>query len=73
MYTKTLYPSMHCITSHAHLWYNCPDIPQAVKNACNSEGSQLPQTVYDELQLESTPEHQDMNELEENVSYGPIT
>ena len=40
---------------------------------CN-EGSQLPPTpgpLYEEL-LRSTPEHQDLVELKENVAYGPI-
>jgi hypothetical protein len=38
------------------------------------EQSQLPQTpgpLYEEL-LRSTPEHQDLVELKENVAYGPI-
>ena len=40
----------------------------------NNEGSQLPQTpgpLYEELRS-STPEHQDLVELKENVAYGPI-
>ena len=39
------------------------------------EGSQLPPTpgpLYEELQQRSTPEHQDLVELKENVAYGPI-
>jgi hypothetical protein len=39
--------------------------------SCNSEGSQPPQTpgpLYEEL-LRSTPEHQDLVELKENVAY----
>jgi hypothetical protein len=38
------------------------------------EQPQLPQTpgpLYEEL-LRSTPEHQDLVELKENVAYGPI-
>ena len=45
------------------------------ENTDPSEGSQLPQTpvpVYEELQQRSTPEHQDLVELKENVAYGPI-
>ena len=41
----------------------------------SSEGSQLPPTpgpLYEELQQRSTPEHQDLVELKENVAYGPI-
>ena len=41
----------------------------------NTEGSQLPPTpgpLYEELQQRSTPEHQDLVELKENVAYGPI-
>ena len=44
-------------------------------NLCHNEGSQLPQTpgpLYEELQQKSTPEHQDLVELKENVAYGPI-
>ena len=40
-----------------------------------NEGSQLPPTpgpLYEELQQRSTPEHQDLVELKENVAYGPI-
>ena len=40
-----------------------------------NEGSQRPQTpgpLYEELQQKSTPEHQDLIELKENVAYGPI-
>jgi hypothetical protein len=46
----------------------------AAENTCHNEGSQLPQTtvpLYDVL-LRSTPEHQDLVELSENVAYGPI-
>jgi nitrous oxide reductase accessory protein NosL len=46
----------------------------AEETTCHSEGSQLPQTpgpLYEEL-LKSTPEHQDLVELKENVAYGPI-
>ena len=41
----------------------------------NTGGSQLPPTpgpLYEELQQRSTPEHQDLVELKENVAYGPI-
>ena len=44
-------------------------------NTGPSEGSQLPPTpgpLYEELQQRSTPEHQDLVELKENVAYGPI-
>ena len=44
-------------------------------NPCHNEGSQLPPTpgpLYEELQQRSTPEHQDLVELKENVAYGPI-
>ena len=40
----------------------------------HNEGSQLPSTpgpLYEELQQRSTPEHQDLVELKENVAYGP--
>jgi hypothetical protein len=40
----------------------------------HNEGSELPQTpgpLYEEL-LRSTPEHQDLVELKENVAYGPL-
>jgi hypothetical protein len=46
----------------------------AEENTGPNEGSQLPQTpgpLYEEL-LRSTPEHQDLVELKENVAYGPI-
>jgi hypothetical protein len=46
----------------------------AEENTGCNEGSQLPQTpgpLYEEL-LRSTPEHQDMVELKENIAYGPI-
>jgi hypothetical protein len=39
--------------------------------SCQNEGSQLPQTPgpqYEEI-LRSTPEHQDLVELKENVAY----
>ena len=45
------------------------------KNAGYKERSQLSQTsgpLYEELQLKSTLEHQDLVELKENVAYGPI-
>jgi hypothetical protein len=44
----------------------------AEENSRRNEGAQLPQTsgpLYEELQLKSTPEHQDLVELEENVAY----
>ena len=47
----------------------------AEKSASHNEQSQLPQTpgpLYEELQPKSTPEHQDLVELKENVAYGPI-
>ena len=47
----------------------------AEKNACRSEETQLSQTpdpLYEELQPKSTPEYQDPVELNENVAYGPI-
>ena len=47
------------------------------ENTChNNIGSQHPQTpgpLYEELQLKSTTEHQNLVELKENVAYGPIT
>ena len=42
------------------------------KNSCHNEGSQTPGPLYEELQQRSTPEHQDLVELKENVAYGPI-
>ena len=45
------------------------------ENTGPNEGSQLPPTPgprYEELQQRSTPEHQDLVELKENVAYGPI-
>ena len=45
------------------------------ENTGPNEGSQLPPTpgpLYEELQQRSTPEHQDLVELKENVAYGPI-
>ena len=46
------------------------------ENTCNNDiGSLHPQTpipLYEELQSKSTPEHQDLVELKENVAYGPI-
>ena len=45
------------------------------ENTGPSEGSQLPPTpgpLYEELQQRSTPEHQDLVELKENVAYGPV-
>ena len=45
------------------------------KNSCNNEGSQFPQTpgpLYEELQMKSTMEHEDLVDLNENVAYGPI-
>ena len=47
----------------------------AKKSASHSEQSQLSQSpgpLYEELQLKSTLEFQDLVELEENVAYGPI-
>ena len=47
----------------------------AEKNAGRKEQSQLPQSpgpLYEELQLKSSLEHQDLVELKENVAYGPI-
>jgi membrane protein DedA with SNARE-associated domain len=44
------------------------------KSSCHNEGSHVPQTqgpLYEEV-LRSTPEHQDLVELKENVAYGPI-
>ena len=44
-------------------------------NTGPNEGSQLPPTpgpLYEELQQRSTPEHQDLVELKENVAYRPI-
>ena len=49
-------------------------IDSAEENTCHVEQSQVPQTpgpLYEEL-LRSTPEHQDLVELNENVAYGPI-
>ena len=46
------------------------------KNSYNYKGSQLPQTpgpLYEELQVKSTPEHDYLVDLKENVAYGPIT
>ena len=45
------------------------------KNSCNYKGSQLLQTpgpLYEELQVKSTPEHEHLVELKDNVAYGPI-
>ena len=45
------------------------------ENTGPNEGSQLPPTpgpLYEELQQRSTPEHQDLVELKENVAYRPI-
>ena len=47
----------------------------AENNASHNEQSQLPQTpgpLYEELQPKSTPEHEDLVKLKENVAYGPI-
>ena len=47
----------------------------ARKNARCDEHSQLPPSpgpLYEELQLKSTLEYQDLVELKENVAYGPI-
>ena len=47
----------------------------AEENTGPNEGSQLPPSsgpLYEELQQRSTPEHQDLVELKENVAYGPI-
>ena len=44
-------------------------------NTSRNKQSQLPQTpgpLYEELQLKSTLEHEDLVELEENVAYRPI-
>jgi hypothetical protein len=45
------------------------------KDSCHNEGShavpQTPGPLYEEV-LKSTPEHQDLVELKENVAYGPI-
>ena len=46
------------------------------EESCHNDiGSLHPQTpgpLYEELQQRSTPEHQDLVELKENVAYGPI-
>ena len=44
------------------------------KNSRHNEGFQVPGgPLYEEiLQPNSTPEHQDLVELQENVAYGPI-
>ena len=45
------------------------------ENLGHNEGSQLPPApgpLYVELQQRSTPEHQDLVELKENIAYGPI-
>ena len=44
------------------------------KNSRHSEGFQIPaEPLYEEiLQPNSTPEHQDLVELQENVAYEPI-
>ena len=47
----------------------------AENNASRNEQSQLSQTpgpLYEELQLKSTPGYPDLVELKENVAYGPI-
>ena len=47
----------------------------AEKSACHNERALLSQTqgsLYEELQPKSTPEHQDLVELKENIAYGPI-
>ena len=49
-------------------------IDSAEENTCHMEQFQVPQTpgpLYEEL-LRSSPEHQDLVELNENVAYGPI-
>ena len=76
-----------CVTSSIvflSIGYACGWFSQKHKKSCtskaegdenNNEGSQHPQTpgpLYEELQQRSTPEHQDLVELKENVAYGPI-
>jgi hypothetical protein len=60
--------------SHKHKQSRTSKAEVNEKNSCPNEGSQQPQTpgpLYEEL-LRSTPEHQDLVELKENVTYGPI-
>ena len=50
-------------------------VDSAERNPHRNEGSPLPQTpgpLYEELQLNSTPEHEGPVELKENVAYGPL-
>ena len=46
------------------------------KNICHNEGSdqlpQAPRILYEELQQNSAVEYEDLVELKENVTYGPI-
>ena len=67
--------------SHRH---NCKQartnkaMSDSAENVCysiNDEGSQLPQTsgpLYEELQLNPTPEYQELVNLNKNAAYGPI-
>ena len=67
--------------SHRH---NCKQVrtnkamSDSAKNVCysiNDEGSQLPQTsgpLYEELQLNPTPECWELVNLNKNAAYGPI-
>ena len=73
-----------CSIVFLSIGYACGWFSQKHKQSCikkaaeddekSNEGSQHPQTpgpLYEEL-LKSTPEHQDLVELKENVAYGPI-
>jgi hypothetical protein len=59
--------------SHKHKQSRTSKAVDDENTSPHNEGSQLPQTpgpLYEEL-LRSTPEHQDLVELKENVAYGP--
>ena len=65
--------------SHKH---NCKEVctnksmSDSAENVCYSdEGHQLPQTsgpLYEELQLNPTPECRELVNLNKNVAYGPV-
>ena len=75
--------SVVCSIVFLSIGYACGWFSHKHKQSCTSkaedgksnEGFQLPPTpgpLYEELQQRSTPEHQDLVELKENVAYGPI-
>ena len=62
-------------TNHIQVKQHLHDSSADENNSRHSEGSHVPQPsgpLYEELQPKSTPEHQDLFELKENVAYGPI-